>query len=440
MSVPVVRLKIRVRLSDGSRQFLDPVSSANGKLKPLHAVVNDKPEHHPEGVYYLRYLKDGKRVWESVGSDPQLALTRKLQQEKYFEATAVGIPVPAVGIPVVDDSEESSGTQRLLTDAIAQYLAETKEHKSKKTFAAYKGTLDLYLEATARKHLRKVTGADIQGDLTPESIHEAVKEESLENIAREDLLEYICFLRKRESAPRTVRNRVDSFQIFLHHFGLPSLLKGKDLPKFTEKTVRAYNERELDLMLSHATQDESDLLNFLLCTGTREQEVQYACWSDVDLHRKTYTVTEHLDLGYKPKDSEEGTIPIPESLIEILKKRRAHYPKTRLIFPGTNGKTNGHLLRIIKSLALKAGVNCGHCVNKAGKSCDTHPVCKHIVLHKMRKTYASRLHKKNLPPRTLMRYLRHSDLETTLRYIADEDDDQTRGIINSAFSELGGVQ
>jgi integrase len=55
------------------------------------------------------------------------------------------------------------------------------------------------------------------------------------------------------------------------------------------------------------------------------------------------------------------------------------------------------------------------------------PVCKHVILHTMRKTYASMLHKNGVSARTLMRYLRHSDLETTLAYLADdEDDDELR--------------
>jgi hypothetical protein len=74
MPVPAVRLKIRVRLSNGSRIYVDPVFSSNGKLKPLCAVVQGKPEYHPEGVYNLRYVKAGKRVWDAVGADPQLAL------------------------------------------------------------------------------------------------------------------------------------------------------------------------------------------------------------------------------------------------------------------------------------------------------------------------------------------------------------------------------
>jgi hypothetical protein len=51
----VVRLELRVRLSDGSRPYLDPVFSANGKVKLLYAVVDGKAEHHhPEGTYFGR--------------------------------------------------------------------------------------------------------------------------------------------------------------------------------------------------------------------------------------------------------------------------------------------------------------------------------------------------------------------------------------------------
>ena len=67
MPVPTVRLKIRVKLSNGSRAYVDPVFSSNNKLKPLYALVDGKPRHHPEGVYHLRYMKRGKRVWEDDG-------------------------------------------------------------------------------------------------------------------------------------------------------------------------------------------------------------------------------------------------------------------------------------------------------------------------------------------------------------------------------------
>jgi hypothetical protein len=57
----------------------------------------------------------------------------------------------------------------------------------------------------------------------------------------------------RKNSPRSVRNKIDYTQIFLHHFGLPSLLLGKDLPKYTKKTVRKYNMAQLQKMFDSAT-------------------------------------------------------------------------------------------------------------------------------------------------------------------------------------------
>jgi integrase len=407
-----VKLYIRPTFSNGKRPYLDPAYFANKRLRAGHALVNGQVIPCPGASYSLRYMVNGRRSFENLGPDPDIALRELARRRHAFEAADLGLAVPAgIALPKAAEPEIA---KRSLSDAIAEYQVETKNHKARKTFLAYNLTLRLFSKSC--------------------------RTEYLEDLDREDLLNYIADLRNKGNGPRTIRNRVDHLQIFLHHFKLPSLLQGKDLPKFTEKKVRAYSEFELGKMLGYADQDTADLLQFFLCTGVREQEAQHACWSDVDLDRKTYTVTEHLDLGYRPKDKEEGTVPIPDSLVEVLRDRRKRHPKGRLIFPGPNGKLNGHLLRIIKSLALRAGVNCGFCVNKAGQSCLTHPVCRHVLLHKMRKTYASKLNRLNLPPRTLMRYLRHSDLETTLRYIADEDDDQTRGIVNSAFGAQGGVR
>jgi hypothetical protein len=46
-----------------------------------------------------------------------------------------------------------------------------------------------------------------------------------------------------------------------------------------------------------------------------------------------------------------------------------------LVFPGPKGKPNGHFLRVLQNLALRAGLNCGECVNKKGQSCNVKPIC-----------------------------------------------------------------
>jgi len=86
----------------------------------------------------------------------------------------------------------------------------------------------------------------------------------------------------------------------------------------------------------------------------------------VNFTAKTFCVTEKFDLGFSPKDKEEGEIPIPDSLVDTLRARRQKYPDSRLIFPGKGGKPNGHFLRTLKSLALRAGMNRGHRYNKPG--------------------------------------------------------------------------
>jgi integrase/recombinase XerD len=340
------------------------------------------------------------------GDDPvlaQVALERKIHS---LNGQALGLadPIPA---PAIAPASPAVPTKRKLRECAKTYLAETEEHKSTKTLAAYKLAVNAFVETSKRTHIEDVT--------------------------REDLLAYVTMLRRTGCAACTISNRIRSLQTFLIHHKIPALLKKKDLPKATEKNVRSYNDYQLGLMFGHATRDEADLLQFLLRTGAREQEAEFVCWPDVDLKAKTYTVTEHLDLGFIPKDKEEETLPLTDVLVEALIERRKRYPNSRLIFPGKRGGPDGHLLRIIKQLALRSGLNCGYCVNKKGLSCAEHPVCRNFFLHKFRKSFATIAHHGGTSAHTIQRYLRHSDLATTMLYLADQTDDAVRLSLNSAF-------
>lgn len=282
-----VRLYVRVTLPDGSRQYLDPVRLGNGALKRGWGIHQGCPQRFDDFGYYLRYVRQGKRVWESVGDDPALALTAKRRTELQLRAAAEGIalqPASPQGTEPAPGGKEPPVSGRSLRESIEGYLTEIREHKSKKTLAAYTRTLRFFEESLGRK-ARTMT---------------------IEDISRADALTYTTFLRKRGNSPRTMRNRVDYLQVFLHHFGLPSVLTGKDKPKATDKKPRVYSAYELGLMFGVATVDEADLLHFFLGTGVREQEAQFACWPDVDLHEKTYRITEHREMGFTPQRQRGG--------------------------------------------------------------------------------------------------------------------------------------
>ncbi len=396
-----VQLYIRVRLADGTHPYLRAAYARNGRIKPGFGMQAGRAVEFPACTYHLRYRQGSKRKWEPVGTDASLAVVKLSAKAAALEGSeqTLSSPVPEAQQLPREETKVRTPGRRLLTECAATYLGEVAEHKSAKTMAAYRYTVCSFL-------------AHVGYAVLVEGPTQRRRVECIEDIRREDILAWMSQLKAKGDSPRTDRNRVDFLQIFLHHWKVGSVLTGSDLPKYTRKKVRAYNPTELAKMYEAATLDEVDLLSFLECPGAREQEAQFVCWPDVDLVRKLYTVTEHLDLGYKPKDKEEGTLPIADILVERLLARRKRYPRTRLIFPGKNGKPNGHALGLVKRLALRAGVHCGLCVNKSGLSCATHPVCRNVLLHKMRKTSASTLHHNGLPAQTLQRYLRHSDLST----------------------------
>jgi integrase/recombinase XerD len=381
------------------------VYASNGKLKPLYAVVGGREERHREGVYYLRYANSQRRVWEPIGQDPQLALTVKLKKQRILEAQSAGVETVADACPEKDVTS--------LSDAIQNYVAEVKSQKAHKIYLAYALTLKLFAQSCQK--------------------------ERLEKLDRKDVITFMESLKQQGCVPRTVANRISFLKTFFLNQGLKWPLLKSDRPRYTEKTVSAYSNEEIQNLLTAANQEEYDRFQLLLCTGAREQEAQYATWADIDFNRRTFTVREKLDLGFIPKDKEEGSIPIPDTLVEILRARKERYPGTRLIFPGPKGKPDGHLLRILKRVAFQAGLNCGQCYNRAGKCCADHATCSRWELHRFRKTFATMHHQAGgVPVRQLQLWLRHSSLSTTIRYLAGSEDgsERTRRQVNATFAEL----
>jgi integrase/recombinase XerD len=485
MPKELVTLKVRIRLSDGSRPYVQPARYKNRKLKFGYVLIDGVERKHEGGVYTLCFRRDGLPAYETIANpaDAEVELAKK---KLALEGAAQGmvmvpqgqpLPYPVTGaLPQPQPVPVGTTSRRSLKGSIASYLKEKREHKAQKTYAKYRSNLEYFGEFWQWNHVEKakeelaVRAWGQQSDAKPwETVKEperaafrqkvwstisrqekaamkraaatAYDQAVIEDIGRQDLLDYALYGRMHiGDAPITTRERVTNIQGFLHHFNIASFLTKKkgDLPKFTKKTVRKYNKVMLQAMFDVATQDEYELLHFFLGIGARAAEGAYATYPDIDYVANKYTVTEHLDLGFTPKDGEEGTFPIAPFLTEMLATRRVRCGHNRLIFPGKKGGPDKHLLRRIKRIGLRAKVNCGYCTTVLkGKtvSCATHPVCELIILHTMRKTYASMLHKSGCPARTIMRYLRHSDIQTTLSYLADdEDDDDTLVMMDSTFS------
>lgn len=401
-----VTLHVRIKTKDGRRKYCPPVFTANKKLRAEWAMVDGQPKHHPEAVFALRYTDRGKRVWEHVGRDPDRAVTAKLRQEHIFGGRAIGKPVPYDTQPEPIDT-----TRKLLEIAVKDYVAGVEARRKPKTAKAYGKALDLFEEFYPRKYLDEVT--------------------------REDLVDYPAKLIARcGNSGRTAANRQGYIVTFLAHYDIDLKLKKTDKPKFTKRAPNAYSKEFVTRLLSACDAEERLVFRFFLLSGCREQEVSYACWSDLDLSRRMLTIQKKDDLNWTLKDYEERSVPLPSDLVDELKARREQRPDDRFIFPTKAGKPEGHFLRALKLVALRAGLNCGHCKSKNGQRCSKYAVCKHVELHRFRRTFATMHHQNDVSVHTLMRWLGHSDLETTLAYLAAADDEnaQTRDRIDQTFA------
>lgn len=433
-----VRLYIRIRLSPGRYAFTEPVWNRNRTLREGYASIQGEPEAHPEGQYYLRYLCRGKRRWQALGksADRALAAFRNTEHDlegvalgrrprssssecSAHEPTGQGSSTTTTGLDEAASPHADPGgparepnADGLLEDAIDSYLADVRQFRMKKTIAAYERILGILKERYSDKTLRGLT--------------------------RKDLLDHRAALEAQGLSPRTVFNHLDRIKTFLRAQGVVGLLKTGDMPAYDEPEVEAYDADQLGRLFAAANPGEWLLFQFFLKTGLREQEVMFCTWKNIDFKGKVIKVRTKRRLGFRVKDKEERSVPVPDDLIAALAARKSASASVYL-FPTEDGLPNGHFLRLLKKRALEAGLNCGECINKAGQSCRTRPICEDWVLHKFRKTFATMHNEAGIPASTIQRWLGHEDLSTTLRYlaIADLRSDRTRQQVNATFASLG---
>ena len=376
-----VNLTKRVQTSKGMR-YCSVVLSANGRIRPDFVLVNDRPERHPEGAYYLEWRENGRRVRLSVGKDAQDAGARRQRKEAELNALNNGVSV----IP------ESGNGHRSVATAVSQFLQETELTKKPKTLAAYATALNYFTESCPKLYLH-----DIQ---------------------RHDLLKFSAFLREEKNqSPRSVYNKFETVMTFLKAQGIRGLVGKNDWPRYTEEEPEMYEQAELDKLFKACDEVERLWFEFFLMTGMREQEVMYTYWSDVNFTASTVRVSHKPDRGWTPKAYKEREIPIPTKMVKKLKSWKEKSKKTcGLVFPTAGCNPKLDFLDCLKA-----------CAERAGLDKDA------FWLHKFRSTFATRCLWAGVDLRTVQQWLGHSDMDSTMRYLKPSRSQQMRDKVNEIF-------
>ena len=222
----------------GRSSFCTPVYQSKGRLKPQYAMVDVEPEHHKEGVYYVRFGADGgKQQFAVAGRDPFVALDKLEEKKRWLRdrERKVVSPTPVNSKP---------GTNKLsVDDAVEQYFKNLHSlGKDPKTVRAYKVAVEEFRKSCPKKFLNE--------------------------IGRQDLINFMGWLRKqspklrKDGTPRkpqrsgdpnrTYFNKVNNVVIFLSAHSINRLLKKSEYPMFAEKPVIYYEAEQVKALYAAA--------------------------------------------------------------------------------------------------------------------------------------------------------------------------------------------
>jgi integrase/recombinase XerD len=365
--------------------------------------------------FFARPFLNGKQTWKTL-----LSATFKEAKEE-AEHLAAALDAQAKGLTVAE-AESLTNANRIAIKAAVETYLEQKSGKARKTVAQYRLTLNEFIEALGGK-------VRFLDEITPEVLRS-----------------YKKFMVAQGYAGKTIDTRLNIVFFLLKKNGIAARIPRDEMPVVEEEVAVPYTDEELKKLFGAMDEEEAIRYKFFLGTGCRDKEVTFAAWSDIDFDKKTYHVRRKEDVGFTPKSHESRTIPLPDSLVALLKQRRKSAPHARWIFVNEEGRPDNHFLRKLKSIAKRAGLNCGQCRTTIteGKydkrkrvevSCKDRPVCQHFYLHRFRKTCASRWEQHGVPIRTIQYYLGHKNLETTMIYLGVTNAEKLRGNINAAFGD-----
>jgi hypothetical protein len=140
---------------------------AKKRIRTGWCLVAGVAEQHSECTYHLRYKQDGKWMWESVGDDPNTAMTlpsSRSYTEGVKAAAAEEAPVPAAGTAaeVPDSTSIPTPGKFRLDEEIKTYLTNC-EKLAPRSHKAYRLTLvDLFPQSCKKIYVHQITQQDLQ--------------------------------------------------------------------------------------------------------------------------------------------------------------------------------------------------------------------------------------------------------------------------------------
>ena len=198
--------------------------------------------------------------------------------------------------------------------------------------------------------------------------------------------------------------------------------------KMKEKKIEVFSVDQQNDFLEIIKGHEFEILFLLaLGTGLRRGELLALRWSDIDFENKTINVDSNIQQAYIFEDEETKrlekieqepktinsfrTVPIPSKVLDKLQEHKQKQEQYKLTFQERYIDNDFVICdKYGKALDVKRPTRMFYSIQKKMGI----PEDEKIKFHGLRKTYATRLFEKEVPPKTVQMLLGHSEISITL--------------------------
>ncbi len=218
-------------------------------------------------------------------------------------------------------------------------------------------------------------------------------------ISSKDIVKYKIKRRGEDASPRTINYELT---LMSHTFNIAirewELVKENPVKKVSKERVHNQIERWLTLdeeksLLAVAPKWLKEIIIFAIHTGFRESEILDLKWLQIDLTRRTVTISEQKNKGI-------DTLPLNETVMQILReKAKNHHKRDDLVFTSENQTRflNRNVFRAFSSATEKARI-------------------EELRFHDLRHTFATRLVQNGVDLYTVQKLGRWKTTAMIMRY------------------------
>jgi len=293
-----------------------------------------------------------------------------------------------------DNHSVSNGQRKLVSKAVAEYLADCKDRQGKSGYGLAARTPETY-----EYRLGFLT------EFNPDAYLDEIDTDFIKKFRRfllqhpKDLRDRTCYNIMQAVSTFLLRNGIDVAKPILKEISYPPTV------------VVPYSDDDMQKFFAACDEEEELLFKLFLHSMARDMEVANCEVRDLKFDKNILHISPKPDRNFRLKRKRSGQakkgrkVPIPTVFMERMKRFCAGKGPRDLLFPNGIGGIDSHFLGKCKNIAKRAELS----------------NWEDFDLHRWRKTGATRHHESGVSVRKIQARLGHESLEVTLDYLGVED-------------------